>query len=275
MGVPRVLGAAVPHRVAGDQPAPLRSPSTAAWTRRTDRRATTHSVRQSWWSRTFLVPVPHRLAPRAPRRRRRVDAPPARVPPGAARVGVRHARPRVPELPRALAGPAHGRTRANRAAGRRVRKLRAWSSWFQNTRGLVIIVLAVITVRGAARDRTRRRLPDGREQRRRAATPPTVTTVTTLPLVDHHHRGGAPHAPGGLDRHRTSPCCSSGSTRSATTSAPPDGSFGPGTKTQVDHVPDRTRASRPADGVVNAATWNALLANPSSSTAATTTTTKP
>ena len=83
-----------------------------------DRRATTHSVRQSWWSRTFLVPfhIGWHLA-------HHVDA-------GVSmrhlpeyhralhRVRLRHARPRVPELPRALARPARPRT-ACREPGRR------------------------------------------------------------------------------------------------------------------------------------------------------------
>ena len=43
-----------------------------------DRRLTTHSVRQSFLARFFARAVPHRLAPRAPRRLRRADGQPAR-----------------------------------------------------------------------------------------------------------------------------------------------------------------------------------------------------
>ena len=76
--------------------------------------------------------VQHRLAPRAPRRRRRVDATPARVPPGAARLRVRDTRARVPDLPRSGVPCAidtrSGTRRGTRHRGPRVRKLRAWSS---------------------------------------------------------------------------------------------------------------------------------------------------
>ena len=44
----------------------------------------------------------------------------------------------------------------------------------------------------------------------------------------------------------------------------PDGSFGPGTKAQVVKFQQDNKIT-PADGVVNQATWNALLANPSGS----------
>ena len=53
--------------------------------------------------------------------------------------------------------------------------------WFQNTRGLVIIVLAVITGAVLLAIEPGDGFPTARAARR-AATPPTVTTVTTLPL---------------------------------------------------------------------------------------------
>ena len=53
----------------------------------------------------------------------------------------------------------------------------------------------------------------------------------------------------------------------------PDGVFGGGTKAQVIKF-QTDKGITPADGVVNAATWDALLANPSASPT-TTTTTKP
>ena len=73
-----------------------------------DRRATTHTVRQSWWSRTVLVPfnIGWHLA-------HHVDAGismrhlPA-LPPSAPRCRVRHAGARIPRLPGAVAGTAHG-----------------------------------------------------------------------------------------------------------------------------------------------------------------------
>ena len=54
----------------------------------------------------------------------------------------------------------------------------------------------------------------------------------------------------------------------------PDGSFGPGTEAQVVKFQQDNKIS-PADGVVNQATWNALLASPSSSSSSSTTTTAP
>ena len=47
--------------------------------------------------------VPHRLAPRAPRRRGRADGEPAEAAPRAADVGLRHRRPRIPQLPGVVA----------------------------------------------------------------------------------------------------------------------------------------------------------------------------
>ena len=96
-----------------------------------DRRATTHTVRQSWWARTVLVPfhIGWHLA-------HHVDAGVSmrhlpRVPPSAARCRVRHAGARVPRLPGAVAGTARGNPRF---AQLRVRKVGPWSAGFR-TRG--------------------------------------------------------------------------------------------------------------------------------------------
>jgi peptidoglycan hydrolase-like protein with peptidoglycan-binding domain len=97
----------------------------------------------------------------------------------------------------------------------------------------------------------------------------TVTTITTLPGVTS--TTAAAH-----------PTIQEGTTDTANTTVlqqrlnalgydvgTPDGVFGAGTKAQV--VKFQTdKGITPADGVVNAATWDALLANPSTSPTSTT-----
>ena len=83
-----------------------------------DRRETTHTVKQHPARAVRARAVPHRLAPSPPCRRRRADAGVAALPPCTDRSGLRDARHRVRELPVALAGTARTLTtdadRANR-----------------------------------------------------------------------------------------------------------------------------------------------------------------
>jgi peptidoglycan hydrolase-like protein with peptidoglycan-binding domain len=131
--------------------------------------------------------------------------------------------------------------------------------WFQNTRGLVIVALAVVTcvvllaidpgdgfpsgVGGGSAD---------------GASAPVTTTVTTSPLP--------------TTSTIARPTLQQGSTGADVTVlqtklaqlgynvGTPDGSFGPGTKAAV--IAFQTKKGiTPADGVVNQATWSALLAN--------------
>ena len=71
--------------------------------------------------------------------------------------------------------------------------------WFQNTRGLVIIILAVITGVVLLAIEPGDGFPTAASSASGGDTA-TVTTVTTLPLVDHHDGAGAPHHPGGFHR---------------------------------------------------------------------------
>jgi peptidoglycan hydrolase-like protein with peptidoglycan-binding domain len=139
--------------------------------------------------------------------------------------------------------------------------------WFQNTRGLVIIVLAVITGAVLLAIEPGDGFPSGTSASSGGDTE-TVTTVTTLPsattttVVAH-------------------PTIQEGSTGPDVTVAQQrlnalgysvgtaDGTFGPTTRDQVIKF-QQDKGITPADGVINAATWSALLANPS--TAPTTTT---
>jgi peptidoglycan hydrolase-like protein with peptidoglycan-binding domain len=143
--------------------------------------------------------------------------------------------------------------------------------WFQNTRGLVIIVLAVITGAVLLAIEPGDGFPSGTGSA--TGDTATVTTVTTLPQSATTTT---------LQAHQTVQEGSTGAdvivlqqrlNALGYNVGEADGSFGQGTKTQV--VKFQTdKGITPADGVVNAATWNALLASPSS-TAATTTTVKP
>ena len=72
--------------------------------RSADRRRTTHVIRQSRLARFLHGAVPHRLAPRPPRRHGRAVAQPAPPARRAGGVGLAHARHRVPVLPGVLEG---------------------------------------------------------------------------------------------------------------------------------------------------------------------------
>jgi peptidoglycan hydrolase-like protein with peptidoglycan-binding domain len=141
--------------------------------------------------------------------------------------------------------------------------------WFQNTRGLVIVVLAVITCAVLLATEPGDGFPSGVTSSGGDSTPVTAPATTV---------------PGTTTTIVTRPTLQEGTPDTTNTQAlqqrlnqlgynvgAADGSFGPGTKAQV--VKFQTdKGISPADGVVNAATWAALEANPSASS---TTTTKP
>jgi peptidoglycan hydrolase-like protein with peptidoglycan-binding domain len=143
--------------------------------------------------------------------------------------------------------------------------------WFQNTRGLVIIVLAVITGAVLLAIEPGDGFPSSTAISSGGDTE-TVTTVTTLPSATT--TTVAAH-----------PTIQEGSTGADVTVlqqrlnalgydvGAADGTFGSGTKTQVIKF-QTDKGITPADGVVNTATWNALLAPPSSTAATTTTAAK-
>ena len=142
--------------------------------------------------------------------------------------------------------------------------------WFQNTRGLVIVVLAVITGAVLLAIEPGDGFPSGTGTSSDGGTTVT-TTATTVPqstttTVAAHPtiQEGSTGADVILLQQRLSAL---GYDVGAA-----DGNFGGGTKAAVVQF-QTDKGITPADGVVNAATWNALLGNPS--TSATTTTTKP
>ena len=134
--------------------------------------------------------------------------------------------------------------------------------WFQNTRGLVIVVLASSRVRCCSRSNPATAFPPGspassggdsatvdhaRPPRRRRATTTTCRARPTLQV-------GTPDSANTMILQQ----------RLATLGydvGTPDGNFGPGTEAAV--IAFQTdKGISPADGVVNQATWNALLADP-------------
>ena len=130
VAVPGVLVAAVPHRVAGDQPSPF--------DRRTRRDGRVAGPPRDHAHRATVLVVPHRpravqhrVAPRPPRRRRHLDAPPA------PRTTERSAMPGTSR--RSSNTPATGRcgghcARVPALPQLRVRKVGPWSAGFR-TRG--------------------------------------------------------------------------------------------------------------------------------------------
>ncbi len=219
----------------------------------TDRRATTHTVRQSWWSRCVLAPymigwhLPHH-----------VDA----------GVSMRH----LPQYHRASATRATSRrassTRAiGRCGGRyarepplravRVRKLNAVERWFQNSRGLIIVVLAIATgalllaIEPGDGFPTGSGGSSGGGSATATTTVPTPASSTTTTLARPVLQEGSTGADVTVLQQRLAAL--------GYDVGAPDGNFGAGTKQAVIDFQTAKQIS-PADGVVNAATWAALLA---------------
>jgi peptidoglycan hydrolase-like protein with peptidoglycan-binding domain len=131
--------------------------------------------------------------------------------------------------------------------------------WFQNTRGIVIVVLAVVTCAILLAIEPGDGFPSGVRVFSGGDTPTITTTVTT--------------PPGSTTSTIARPTVQEGSTGADVTVlqqrlaalgynvGAPDGAFGAGTKTAVIAFQIK-KGITPADGVVNQATWSALLANP-------------
>ena len=141
--------------------------------------------------------------------------------------------------------------------------------WFQNTRGLVIVVLAIATCALLLAIEPGDSFPTGVTASSggggsSTVDPPSTTTpsVTTTTFAKPTLQVGTPDSANTMILQQ----------RLATLGydvGTPDGNFGPGTEAAV--IAFQTdKGISPADGVVNQATWNALLANPTA-----TTTTKP
>jgi peptidoglycan hydrolase-like protein with peptidoglycan-binding domain len=142
--------------------------------------------------------------------------------------------------------------------------------WFQNTRGLVIVILAIATCALLLAIEPGDGFPTGIATSSGGDSSTVNPPVTTAPVV--------------TTTTFTRPTLQEGTADTANTTVlqqrlaalgydigTPDGNFGPGTKTAVIKF-QTDKGITPADGVVNQATWNALLASPSTTTPATTTT---
>jgi peptidoglycan hydrolase-like protein with peptidoglycan-binding domain len=152
--------------------------------------------------------------------------------------------------------------------------------WFQNTRGLVIIVLAVVTCAVLLAIEPGDGFPSATSVNSGTTadgslppvTTPATTTVTTRPGATTTTVPARPTLQiGTADTANTTVLQQRLAALGYNVTA--DGSFGPGTQTAVKQFQTDKKIS-PADGVVNQATWDALLAAPGAS-ATTTTTTKP
>ncbi|MDQ1430258.1 MAG: hypothetical protein QOF40_860 [Actinomycetota bacterium] len=132
--------------------------------------------------------------------------------------------------------------------------------WFQNTRGLVIVVLAVVTCAVLLAIDPGGGFPSGVQASSGGGNPAVVTTTVTT----------APRSVTTTTVPR--PTLQEGSTGADVTvlqqrlqalgyniGGTADGSFGPGTKAAVVQFQTAKKIT-PADGVVNQATWAALLA---------------
>jgi len=142
--------------------------------------------------------------------------------------------------------------------------------WFQNTRGLVIVVLAVITGAVLLAIEPGDGFPTGVSVSSGSDTPTASTTVTTAPS-------------GPTTTTVARPTISEGTTDTASTTTlqtlllqlgytgvgTPDGNFGPATTAAVKKF--QTDKGLPSTGTVDQATWNALTsatASPTTTTAA-------
>ena len=142
--------------------------------------------------------------------------------------------------------------------------------WFQNTRGLVIIVLAVITGVVLLAIEPGDGFPTGATSSSGGGDTTVTTTATTAPLVTTTTVAAHPQlSEGTTDTANTTDLQQRLSALGYQVTA--DGDFGPATTTAVKAF--QTAKGLPSTGIVDTATWNALLGT--SSTTGTTTTTKP
>jgi peptidoglycan hydrolase-like protein with peptidoglycan-binding domain len=144
--------------------------------------------------------------------------------------------------------------------------------WFQNTRGLVIIVLAVITGAVLLAIEPGDGFPAGTTSVSSDDGTTVTTTVTTAPPATTTTVAHPTISEGTPDTGNTTVLQSRLAALGYSVTV--DGNFGPGTTAAVKQFQTDKKIT-PADGVVNAATWNALLASPGTSGTASTTTTAP
>jgi peptidoglycan hydrolase-like protein with peptidoglycan-binding domain len=131
--------------------------------------------------------------------------------------------------------------------------------WFQNTRGLVIVVLAIATGALLLAIEPGDGFPTGADVSSGGGSATVSTTVTTAPASTTTTVARPTLQEGTPDTASTTVL----QTRLAQLGynvGTPDGSFGAGTKAAVIQFQTDKKIT-PADGVVNQATWAALLAN--------------
>jgi peptidoglycan hydrolase-like protein with peptidoglycan-binding domain len=130
--------------------------------------------------------------------------------------------------------------------------------WFQNTRGLVIVVLAIATCALLLAIEPGDGFPSGAQVASGDGTTTVTTTVTTSPSAVTTTTIARPVLQEGTaDTANTTVLQQRLAALGYTVTV--DGSFGAGTKTAVQQFQTDKKIT-PADGVVNQATWAALLA---------------
>jgi peptidoglycan hydrolase-like protein with peptidoglycan-binding domain len=139
--------------------------------------------------------------------------------------------------------------------------------WFQNTRGLVIVILAVATCALLLAIEPGDGFPTGIAASSGGDSPTVTTPVTTSPSVTTTTVARPTLQEGTADTANTTVVQQKLASLGYTVGTP-DGSFGPATTAAVKQF-QTDKGITPADGVVNQATWNALLANPSAATTTT------
>jgi hypothetical protein len=147
---------------------------------------------------------------------------------------------------------------------RRVRKLAFVEQWFQNTRGLVIVVLAVITAVALLAIEPGDGFPTGVSASSGGETPTVSTTVTTVPGPTTTTVARPTIAEGTPDTASTTVLQTRLLQLGYTGVGKADGTFGPATTTAVKQF--QTDRGLPATGTVDQATWNALSATPPATT---------
>lgn len=128
--------------------------------------------------------------------------------------------------------------------------------WFQNTRGLVIIVLAVITGAVLLAVEPGDGFPSGVSSSSGGGDTTVTTTVTTAPQTTTTTVARPTIQEGTPDTSNTTVLQQRLAQLGYDVGAP-DGSFGSGTTAAVKQF--QTNNKLPANGIVDPATWNALL----------------
>ena len=132
--------------------------------------------------------------------------------------------------------------------------------WFQNTRGLVIVVLAIATGALLLAIEPGDGFPTGADVASGGGSTTVTTTVTTSPSSVTTTTIARPMLQEGTADTANTTVLQQRLAALGYNVGTPDGNFGAGTKAAVIQFQTDKKIT-PADGVVNQATWSALLAN--------------